>query len=178
FSVAVKNTSTVDSVTISSLTDNVFGNLDGQGTCDVPQTLAPGASYTCSFPGLVYGSAGSSHVDVVTASGTDDDANPVSGSDDATVALTSGPTAPPPPPVPPVPPVSPVLVAAASVIDLSITKTDRPDPVFVGAELTYTLTVRNAGPDTARNVRVTDALPAATSFVSAKTSQGTCTGGS
>ena len=39
-------------------------------------------------------------------------------------------------------------------------KTDRPDPVFVGGRLTYTLTVRNAGPDTATNVRVADALPA------------------
>ena len=63
------------------------------------------------------------------------------------------------------------------MIDLSIIKTDRPDPVFVGARLTYTLTVRNAGPDTATNVRVADALPAATNFVSVATSQGTCTGG-
>ena len=63
------------------------------------------------------------------------------------------------------------------MIDLSIIKTDRPDPVFVGGRLTYTLTVRNLGPDTATNVRVADALPAATNFVSVATSQGTCTGG-
>ena len=63
------------------------------------------------------------------------------------------------------------------MIDLSIIKTDRPDPVFVGARLTYTLTVRNLGPDTATNVRVADALPAATNFVSVASSQGTCTGG-
>ena len=43
------------------------------------------------------------------------------------------------------------------MIDLSIIKTDRPDPVFVGARLTYTLAVRNLGPDTATNVRVADA---------------------
>ena len=38
--------------------------------------------------------------------------------------------------------------------------------MFVGARLTYTLTVRNAGPDTATNVPVADSLPAATTFVS------------
>ena len=171
FAVAVKNTSAVDSVTITTLTDDIYGNLDGKGTCDVPQTLAPGATYECSFTGAVSGSAGSTHKDVVTASGTDDDGGELSGSDDATVTITAGP--PPPPPPPPVPPV----VQATPQIDLSITKTDRPDPVFVGARLTYTLTVRNLGPDTATDVRVADALPAATTFVSVASSQGTCTGG-
>jgi len=174
FAVTVKNSSAVDSVTISSLVDNVYGDLDGKGSCDVPQTLAPGASYSCSFTGAIIGSAGGAHVDVVTASGTDDDGNPVSGSDDATVTITAAPP-PPPPPAPPVPPV--ILAAAAPAIDLSITKTDRPDPVFVGASLTYTLTVRNAGPDTATNVLVVDALPAGTTFVSVTSSQGSCTGG-
>jgi len=70
-----------------------------------------------------------------------------------------------------------VVVPAAPVIDLAITKTDRPDPVFVGARLVYTLTVRNGGPDTATNVRVVDALPAATAFLSVATTQGSCTGG-
>ena len=90
FAVSVKNTSAVDSVTITSLSDNIYGNLDGKGTCDVPQTLAPGASYNCSFTGAVSGAPGSSHVDVVTASGTDDDGNELSGSDDATVTITPG----------------------------------------------------------------------------------------
>ena len=85
FSVSVKNTSAVDSVTITSLSDNVYGDLDGKGTCDVPQTIAAGATYSCSFSGAVSGNAGSSHTDVVTASGTDDDGNPVSDDDDAVV---------------------------------------------------------------------------------------------
>ena len=174
FSVSVKNTSVADTVTITSLTDDVYGNLDGKGTCDVPQQLAPGASYDCSFTGAVSGAAGSTHTDVVTASGFDDDEGELSASDDAKVTITAGPPPPPPPPTP-APPIA--IVAAAPVIDLSIIKTDRPDPVFVGARLTYTLTVRNAGPDTATNVRVADALPAATNFVSVATSQGTCTGG-
>ena len=170
FSVEVKNNSSVDSVTITSLTDDIYGNLDGKGTCDVPKTLAPGASYSCSFTGAVSGSGGSTHVDVVTASGTDDDGTPVTGSDDASVSITSAPSPPPPPATPPV-------IAAAATIDLSIVKVDRPDPVFVGGRLTYTLTVRNLGPDTATNVQVADSLPVATDFVSVTTSQGTCTGG-
>ena len=61
----------------------MYGNLDGKGTCDVPQTIAAGATYSCSFSGAVSGNAGSSHTDIVTASGTDDDGNPVSDEDDA-----------------------------------------------------------------------------------------------
>ena len=90
FAVSVKNTSAVDSVTITTLTDDIYGNLDGKGTCDVPQTLAPGATYECSFTGAVSGAAGSTHKDVVTASGTDDDGGELSGSDDATVTITAG----------------------------------------------------------------------------------------
>ncbi len=50
--------------------------------------------------------------------------------------------------------------------DLSITKSDSPDPVVAGSQLTYTITVTNGGPSTADDVVVTDALPAGTSYVS------------
>ena len=43
--------------------------------------------------------------------------------------------------------------------DLSITKTDSPDPVIAGKPLTYTITVTSIGPSDARNVAVTDLLP-------------------
>jgi uncharacterized repeat protein (TIGR01451 family) len=58
--------------------------------------------------------------------------------------------------------------------DLSLTKTDSPDPVTVGAPLTYSIQVSNAGPDTATNVVVTDNLPNGVTFVSAQSSQGSC----
>ncbi|MFN8103430.1 MAG: SpaA isopeptide-forming pilin-related protein [Acidimicrobiia bacterium] len=94
FNVSVQNTSSVDTVTINTLVDDVYGNLDGQGTCDVTPAvvLAPGATYSCAFTGAVSGNAGSTHTDTVTASGTDDDGQPVSDTDDATVTITNVPS--------------------------------------------------------------------------------------
>lgn len=58
--------------------------------------------------------------------------------------------------------------------DLSISKLASPSPVSVGATLTYTLTVTNSGPDTATGVTATDPLPAGVAYVSATSTQGTC----
>lgn len=60
--------------------------------------------------------------------------------------------------------------------DLALVKTSAPNPVAVGGQLTYTLTVTNNGPDRALNAVVTDTLPAGVTFVSAVASQGTCSG--
>ena len=50
--------------------------------------------------------------------------------------------------------------------DLSITKCDAPDPVVPGENITYTIGAANAGPSEARNVTITDAIPANTTFAS------------
>jgi uncharacterized repeat protein (TIGR01451 family) len=60
--------------------------------------------------------------------------------------------------------------------DLSITKTDSPDPVIVGNNITYTIAVTNNGPNSATGVIVSDTLPAGVTFVSATPSQGSCSG--
>ncbi|HYG73085.1 MAG TPA: hypothetical protein VEC15_12485 [Actinomycetota bacterium] len=58
-------------------------------------------------------------------------------------------------------------VTAVEEADVSITKSGSVDPVIAGEDLTYTLNVTNAGPSTARDVTISDPLPAGTSFVSA-----------
>jgi uncharacterized repeat protein (TIGR01451 family) len=66
------------------------------------------------------------------------------------------------------------LVTVISPADLSITKTDSPDPVTAGGTLTYTLTINNDGSGDATDVIVTDTLPAGVTFDPATSSPG-CT---
>lgn len=65
-------------------------------------------------------------------------------------------------------------VAAPGSSDLSITKSDSPDPVNVGSVLTYTIQVQNFGPNVASGVTVTDQLPKDVDFVSATATSGQC----
>ncbi len=60
--------------------------------------------------------------------------------------------------------------------NLSLTKTDNPDPAASGGELLYNLLITNNGPSTATNVTLTDVLPASVTLVSAIPSQGSCSG--
>jgi uncharacterized repeat protein (TIGR01451 family) len=60
--------------------------------------------------------------------------------------------------------------------DLAVTKTDSPDRVPSGTNLTYTITVTNNGGATAQNVTMSDTVPANTTFVSLNAPAGwTCT---
>ena len=58
---------------------------------------------------------------------------------------------------------TPVTTAA----DLVVAKTDLVDPAYAGGEILYQIVVTNTGPSDARNVVITDTLPAGTSFVGA-----------
>ena len=51
-----------------------------------------------------------------------------------------------------------------------------PASVNTGANISYTITVNNAGPNSAAGLTVTDVLPSNTTFVSASPSQGSCGG--
>jgi len=62
------------------------------------------------------------------------------------------------------------------VVDLAIVKTAAPTSMTKGANVTYTLTVTNNGPVTDTAVQVADSLPFGVTYVSATSSQGTCSG--
>lgn len=66
------------------------------------------------------------------------------------------------------------LLEDSHTADLSVTKTDSPDPVVAGNNLTYTIKIQNNGTDTATGVYINDTLPPNVTFISAVSSQGTC----
>jgi uncharacterized repeat protein (TIGR01451 family) len=58
--------------------------------------------------------------------------------------------------------------------DLAVTKTDSPDPVSVGSQLTYDVDVKNNGAATAGGVTLADNLPDSVALDSATPTQGSC----
>jgi uncharacterized repeat protein (TIGR01451 family) len=89
--------------------------------------------------------------------------------------LSSSTVTPPPPSTPPSTP--PAATPPAPSIDLAITKAVTPSPAALGEVVTWTLIVRNNGPNSATGVKVADPLPAGVTFVSVGAGQGSCTGG-
>lgn len=92
FELAITNTSAVP-LTLTALTDDVYGDVASQGTCTdgVGTTLGPGDSYDCAFPGELTGNATTTQTDVATVTAVDDTGTSVSDQDDAVVSLTDVP---------------------------------------------------------------------------------------
>ena len=70
-----------------------------------------------------------------------------------------------------------VTVQVGAGVDLVIDKSDSVDPVNVGAEFEYLLSVRNLGTSIANSVVLSDNLPSSTAFVSASGTGFSCAGG-
>jgi len=68
------------------------------------------------------------------------------------------------------------VTATAPTADIGVTMTDSPDPVKRGSNLTYAIVVKNSGPGNASGVVTSDTLPSSMSFVSARSTQGSCSG--
>jgi hypothetical protein len=98
YSVTVTNNSAAsDPVTLTSLTDDKYGNLTAAGnpaitasTCTLV-TIQPKQAYACTFKAEVSGVSGKTIVDTVTAIGADDDGDPAQASDDAKVTIVAEP---------------------------------------------------------------------------------------
>ncbi|MBK5258594.1 MAG: ExeM/NucH family extracellular endonuclease [Thermoanaerobaculia bacterium] len=135
-----------------------FVSLSSPGgwSCTTPAVGASGGTVSCSNASLAAGSAvftltvgvppsvpdGTVITNTATASSSTSDPNP--GNESGTATTTVG-------------------VGSA---DLSVTKVDTPDPVTAGTNLTYTITVNNAGPSDATTATLSDTIPAGTSFAS------------
>ncbi|MEW6153393.1 MAG: hypothetical protein AB1673_05295 [Actinomycetota bacterium] len=132
FSVLVVNNS-IEDVTITSITDDIYGNLNGQGTCATGAVLASGESYSCEFEGDFFGNAGDSQTDVVTVTAVDDDGSEVSDSDDATVTITD--------------------VLPTIDVDKTASPISRPEP---GGPFTYTVVVTNTSIEAVTITSLTD----------------------
>jgi uncharacterized repeat protein (TIGR01451 family) len=124
----------------------------GGWSCTTP-AVGSGGTVTCSNASLAVGGAvftltvaiapstTGTISNTATVSSTTTDPNPGNNSDTETTLISSA-------------------------ADISVTKVDTPDPVQAGANLTYTITVGNAGPSNAPTAGLSDTLPAGTTFVS------------
>jgi hypothetical protein len=70
YEVTVTNDSEV-TVTLTSLIDDKFGDLNGQGDCVLPADIAPGDSFSCTFLREIEGDPDTPHTNTVTATVTD-----------------------------------------------------------------------------------------------------------
>lgn len=114
----------------------------GVVTCTAP-VLPVGATATITIVAQVKANTpnGTNLSNTATVSSVATDPNPADNTSTATTAVTTNAV-------------------------VTIAKVDNPDPVVAGTELSYRVTVRNAGPSDAQAVSIVDTLPAGTSFVS------------
>lgn len=88
FEVEVFNESDrTDKLTITSLTDDQFGDLSGLGNCTLGAELATGESYRCEFQKDLRGNPGETHQNTVTATAADEAGLEATDTDSATVTF-------------------------------------------------------------------------------------------
>jgi len=138
-----------------------------QGTCTTPAVGATGGTFHCTFPALTNGQGSNYSISLaVPAGSTGSISNTATVASDTSDPDTTNNSAT-------------ASTAINSNADLSITKTDTPDPVPAGSNLFYQIGIVNNGPATAQNVVLNDVLPTGPTFVSATFTggavQGTCT---
>jgi uncharacterized repeat protein (TIGR01451 family) len=128
--------------------------VGGTGTvsCTNPSVaVGPGAVFTLVVTVDAAAAVGTVITNTASVSSTTADPNPANNAATATTTVATG-------------------------ADLSVTKSDSPDPVVAGGNLTYSIGVANAGPEAASTVTLSDTTPVGTTFVSLLAPAGwTCT---
>ena len=153
YSVRITNTSPDLDLAVTSVVDNVFGDLGdegGSGCFDVPINMAPGQFTSCQFSEQITGTGGVDHVRIVTVSGTNENGTPVSHSAEVRIEIIP------------------------RLIDLVLVKSAT-SPTPLNGVVRYTITATNRGPDTATNVQLADPAPFGITYLEANPRQGTCT---
>jgi uncharacterized repeat protein (TIGR01451 family) len=126
----------------------------GTLTCTLA-SLASGGARTITIPGTVTAAAaGTSMANTATITGDQYDQDPTNNTTPA------------------------VTTTVAGDAELALTKTVDKNAANVGDTLTYTIKVKNTGPQAATGTVVSDPLPAGLTRLGATTSQGTCAAGS
>jgi len=125
------------------------GNTNGAGNISNTLNMPTGSSVTYTATGNIAASATGNLSNTATVTAPGGVTDPTSGNNSATDTDTLTPSA-----------------------DVTVTKTDSPDPVIAGNNITYTITLNNNGPSDAVSLSLSDAVPANTTFVSATTAAG------
>ena len=131
FAIEVANL-TAEALPLTSLVDDVHGDLDGQGTCSLG-TVPGNGTYQCSYDLFIGGVPGDTFTSTMTATVEDDEGNTASGEETNAVSITAG--------------------------AISITKTV--DPTVVdepSGEVTYTIEIENTSDLTVRITSIFDEL--------------------
>ena len=115
----------VETFTLTSLSDDKFGNLNGQGSCLIPQSIAASSNYSCGVTKKLGDGTLTPFTNVVTATGQDPESNT------ATETATAG-------------------VTFTDVLpDITLEKMANPTTLMMpGGLVTYTFKITNAGSET------------------------------
>jgi hypothetical protein len=89
FTVTITNRSLRNNAWINGLDAGPFGDVRAHGSCSLPKTIQPAASYACTFTGLIAGDPGEVVTTTVTASGWSNGSQ-ISAAGTADVAVEAG----------------------------------------------------------------------------------------
>lgn len=146
---------------LRSLVDDRFGDLNGRGTCSLPQAIDVTSEYACEFTASLSGDPAALHVNVVTGSGVADDGAEMLAADHAVVAFEE------------IPPTTTTTHAATTTTSLVTTTTLSPSTTLA-TTTTQTLppgtTTTNPASSTTLVTTTTLTLPPTTTTTTPATS--------